>query len=76
MNMLRRIFAIAHKEFMHLRRDKLTFGMIAGIPLTLTLIFGYGINQDVRHLNAGVADMARTQASRQMVESDDFATKP
>ena len=53
MNMLRRIFAIAHKEFMHLRRDKLTFGMIAGIPLMLTLIFGYGINQDVRHLNAG-----------------------
>ena len=68
MKMLRRIFAIAHKEFMHLRRDKLTFGMIAGIPLTLTLIFGYGINQDVRHLNAGVADMARTQASRQLIE--------
>jgi len=67
-NMLRRIMAIAHKEFMHLRRDRLTFGMIAGIPLMLTLIFGYGINQDVRHLNAGVADLARTQASRQLIE--------
>ena len=68
MDMLRRILAIAHKEFMHLRRDRLTFGMIAGIPLTLTLIFGYGINQDVRHLRAGVADLSRTQASRQLVE--------
>jgi ABC-2 type transport system permease protein len=68
MKMLRRIFAIAHKEFMHLRRDRLTLGMIAGIPLMLTLIFGYGINQDVRHLTAGVADLAGTQAARQLVE--------
>jgi ABC-2 type transport system permease protein len=68
MNTLRRIFAIAHKEFMHLRRDRLTLGMIVGIPLMLTLIFGYGINQDVRHLTAGVADLALTQSSRQLVE--------
>jgi ABC-2 type transport system permease protein len=60
----RRISAIARKEFRHLRRDPLTGGMIAGIPIVMTLLFGYAINQDVRHLRAGVADLAGTQRSR------------
>ena len=53
---LLRIYAIGSKEFRLLRRDKLTFAMIAGIPLGLLLLFGYAINQDVRHLSAGVVD--------------------
>ncbi len=61
---LTRIAAIARKEILHLRRDRLTGGMIAGIPIMMTLLFGYAINQDVRHLKAGVADLARTHASR------------
>jgi ABC-2 type transport system permease protein len=59
-----RIGAIARKELMHLRRDRLTAAMIAGIPLVMTLLFGFAINQDVRHLRAGVADLASTGASR------------
>ena len=62
-----RIGAIATKELRHLRRDRLTGGMIAGIPLVLTLLFGYAINQDVRHLRAGIADLADTQRSRYLV---------
>jgi ABC-2 type transport system permease protein len=58
--------AVAGKELLHLRRDRLTAGMIAGIPLMMTLLFGYAINQDVRHLRAAVADMAGTQSSRQL----------
>src|SRR5215510_7121571 len=64
---LTRIFAIAAKEIRQLRRDKLTGGMIVGIPLIQILIFGYGINFDVRHINAGVADYANTSASRALV---------
>ncbi len=63
---LSRIAAITRKEFRHLRRDRLTGGMIAGIPVMMTLLFGYAINQDVRHLRAGVADLAGTQRSRFM----------
>ena len=40
--------------------------MIAGIPLIMTLLFGYAINQDLRHLRAAVADLAGTQRSRLM----------
>ena len=61
-----RTAAVAAKELIHLRRDRLTGGMIAGIPLMMTLLFGYAINQDVRHLRAAVADMAGTQRSREL----------
>ena len=59
-----RIAAIARKELLHLRRDRLTGGMVAGIPVVMTLLFGFAINQDVRHLRAGVADLAGTTLSR------------
>jgi len=63
-----RIAAIARKEFLHLRRDRLTGGMVAGVPLMMTILFGYAINQDVRHLRAGVADLAGTQSARLLVQ--------
>jgi len=65
--MLARIKAVAFKEFLQLRRDRLTGGMIVGIPLIQILIFGYGINMDVRHIRAGVVDEANTSMSRSLV---------
>jgi len=62
-----RLFAIAFKEIRQLRRDKLTFGMIVGLPLMQMLLFGYAINFDVRGLQAGVLDEANTSASRALV---------
>src|SRR5687767_3088327 len=65
---LLRIFAILSKETLQLRRDRLTFGMIVGIPLIQIVLFGYAINTDVRHLRAAVADQANTQLSRRLIE--------
>jgi ABC-2 type transport system permease protein len=65
--MFARIRAVAFKEFLQLRRDRLTGGMIVGIPLIQILIFGYGINMDVRHIRAGVVDEANTSMSRSLV---------
>ena len=67
MNFWRRTLAIAHKEVRQLRRDRLTFGMIVALPILQLLLFGYAINQDVRHLRAGVADQAGTQRARWLV---------
>jgi ABC-2 type transport system permease protein len=64
---LGRIAAVARKELLHLRRDRLTGGMVAGVPLMMTLLFGYAINQDVRHLRAGVADLSGSQRARWLV---------
>ena len=71
---LGRVAAVAKKELLHLRRDRLTGGMIAGIPLMMTLLFGYAINQDIRHLRAGVADLAGTQRAR-WIAADAQATQ-
>lgn len=62
-----RLLAIAGKEVRQLRRDRLSFAMIIGIPLLEILLFGYAINTDVRHLRAGVADLSNTQISRTLV---------
>ncbi len=67
MKSLQRILAIFLKEIRQLRRDRLTFGMIVGIPVIQLLMFGYAINMDVRHIPAGVADMSSTAASREAV---------
>src|SRR5688572_5720842 len=65
---LSRTLAIARKEVRQLRRDRLTFGMIVGLPVLQLLLFGYAIDQDVRHLRAGVADLAGTQRARMLVQ--------
>lgn len=62
-----RTLAIAGKEIVQLRRDRLTLGMIIGIPALQLLLFAYAINTDVRHLRAGVADQAGTRSSRELV---------
>ncbi len=67
MKSIQRIFAVVRKEVRQLRRDRLTFGMIVGIPVIQLLMFGYAINMDVRNLDAAVADLSSTSASRQMV---------
>ena len=67
MNSLSRIFAILQKEVRQLRRDRLTFGMVVGLPIIQMLLFGYAINTDVRNLRTAVADEARTHLSRQFI---------
>ena len=49
-----RLWGIVVKEFVQMRRDRLTFAMILGIPLLQLTLFGYAINSDPRHLPAAV----------------------
>ena len=65
---LRRLFAIVFKELMQLKRDRLTFAMIIGIPTIQLLLFGFAINMDVRNLDAAIVDQADTYASRAFVQ--------
>ncbi|MEX0900315.1 MAG: ABC transporter permease [Gammaproteobacteria bacterium] len=66
---LRRVAAVAGKEVRQLRRDRLTFGMIIGVPLLQILLFGYAINFDVRDIRTGVVDYANTSESRRLVSA-------
>jgi ABC-2 type transport system permease protein len=64
---LRRLGSIVLKELRQLRRDRLTFAMIVGIPIMQLVLFGYAINMDVRNLDAAVLDQANTVRSRELV---------
>ena len=51
---LGRFWAMVVKEFIQMRRDRLTFGMMVGIPLLQLILFGYAINSDPKQLPAAV----------------------
>jgi ribosomal protein L30 len=51
---LARFRAMVVKEFVQMRRDRLTFGMMIGIPLIQLVLFGFAINSDPKHLPAAV----------------------
>ena len=51
---LGRFWAMVVKEFIQMRRDRVTFGMMVGIPLMQLILFGYAINADPRHLPTAV----------------------
>jgi ABC-2 type transport system permease protein len=64
---LRRLRAVATKEVRQLARDRVTFGMIVGVPLLQILLFGFAINFDVRHLATVVHDQANSSMSREFI---------
>ena len=47
---LARVLAVLRKELIQLRRDRLTFGMIIGVPVIQLLLFGFAINADPKQL--------------------------
>ena len=69
MKSLSRLMAIIRKEVRQLRRDRLTFGMVVGLPMLQMLLFGYAINTDVRNLRAALSDQAATHLSRQFIQA-------
>ena len=62
-----RMIAIAGKELRQLMRDRLTLAMMAMLPVIQLLLFGYAINNDVRHMPMVVFDQDRSSASRDLV---------
>jgi len=67
MKSLSRLMAVTRKEVRQLRRDRLTFAMIFGMPMMQILLFGYAINTDVRNLTTAIADESNTHLSREFI---------
>ncbi len=61
---MRRLRALLIKEFIQMRRDRLTFAMMIGLPIVQLLVFGFAINTDVKHLPTAVYDQSMQQDSR------------
>jgi len=62
-----RFAAVVVKEFIQMRRDRLTFAMMVGIPLMQLLLFGFAINSDPKHLPTAVRIADHSQFSRSFV---------
>ncbi len=54
-----RFGAVLFKEFIQMRRDRITFAMMIGVPIMQLLLFGYAINSDPKHLPT-LVEMADT----------------
>ena len=65
--MWERIHAMLRKEFLSVFRDPRMRLVIFGLPVIQTLIFGYAVSLDVRHVRLGVLDRDQTPASRALV---------
>jgi len=57
------------KEFVQMRRDRFTLGMMIGLPAIQLLLFGFAIRTEVRHLPTVVLDQSRTTESRAFVDA-------
>ena len=59
---------MVRKEFIQMRRDRVTLAMMVGIPALQLAMFGYAIRTEVRHLPTIVLDESRTMESRALVD--------
>lgn len=64
---MNRLLALARKELLQLRRDRMTLAMMVMLPLVQMLLFGWAINTDVRHIPTVVFDQDGSAASRDLV---------
>jgi ABC-2 type transport system permease protein len=64
---LLRWWSIVGKEFTQLRRDRITFAMIVGIPIIQMALFGYAINTDPKHLNTAIVSADHTDLTRSFI---------
>ncbi len=62
-----RWIGIIVKEFIQLKRDRLTFGMIIGIPVLQLILFGYAINADPKRLPTAVLSADASPYSRSLI---------
>lgn len=64
-----RLAAVIYKEFIQMRRDKVTFAMMIGIPLIQLVLFGFAINMNPRHLPAAIVGNEHSEMSRRILTS-------
>lgn len=68
---LRRLWAVARKEFTHLLRDPRSLGMGIAIPVLMIVLFGYALTLDVDRVPIAIEDRSETVMSRELVSRFD-----
>ncbi|MDI3338166.1 ABC transporter permease [Defluviimonas aestuarii] len=66
---IRRLAALLAKELIQMRRDRITFAMMLGIPLIQLILFGFAINSDPKGLPAALVAPTQDRYSRAIVSA-------
>ena len=61
------LWPMLRKEFIQMRRDRLTFALMIGLPIMQLILFGYAIRTEVRNLPTVVFDESRSSESRSLI---------
>lgn len=64
-----RWWSIVRKEFIQLRRDRVTFAMIIGVPILQMALFGYAINTDPKHLDTAIISADNSDITRSFISA-------
>ena len=64
-----RLGALLMNEFIQMRRDRITFAMMLGVPLMLLILFGYAINNDPKRLPAALVVTSNDNYTRAIVSA-------
>lgn len=64
-----RWWAMVLKEFLQLRRDRISFGMIIGIPIVQLILFGFAINTDPKHMPTAIRAADRSEFTRSFISA-------
>ena len=64
-----RLGALLMKEFIQMRRDRITFAMMLGVPLMQLVLFGYAINNDPKQLPAALVVTSNDNYTRAIVSA-------
>ncbi len=64
-----RMLAVLRKEFIQMRRDRMTLGLVLIIPLIQLLLFGYAIQTEVKHISTIVFDQSLSEQSRDLLSA-------
>jgi ABC-2 type transport system permease protein len=64
-----RLLAVMSKEFIQMRRDRLTFAMLIGVPLIQLILFGFAINSNPRHLPMGIISGDHSAYTRTLISA-------
>ena len=65
---LTRLIAVARKEVLHIVRDSRSLGIVIIMPVALMLLFGYGVNLDLKGMPVYVYDQEGSQQSQDLLK--------
>ncbi len=66
---MRRVLAIARKEFIHIMRDKRMLGVILIMPLLQLFLYAYALSFDIKHIPTAALDLDHTESSRNYISA-------